>query len=123
MAESIVGDLTPYCGVAKADKMQREMDAMREITAPLGARGSRLMELFLEYERHETPEALFVKELDRLDMVLQAHEYEKRDACPGQLQEFFDSTADMFKHPLIVGIVQEIRAARQRTAAAAAKVE
>lgn len=47
MAEAIVGDLTPYCGVSKAEKMQRELAAMGEITKPMGAAGDRLMTLFL----------------------------------------------------------------------------
>lgn len=46
MAESIVGDITPYCGVSKEDKKQREMDAMREITKLIEPRGEHLMELF-----------------------------------------------------------------------------
>lgn len=79
------------------------------------------MLLAQEYESHQSPEARFVKELDRLDMVLQAAEYETRDACPGKLQEFFDSTDGQFAHPLIVRMVQQIKADRScRTAAAAA---
>lgn len=46
LAESIVGDITPYCGVSKEDKKQREMDAMREISQLIAPRGERLMELF-----------------------------------------------------------------------------
>lgn len=46
LAESIVGDITPYCGVSKEDKKQREMDAMREIAQLIAPRGQRLMELF-----------------------------------------------------------------------------
>lgn len=46
LAESIVGDITPYCGVSKEDKRQREMDAMEEIAKLIAPRGERLMELF-----------------------------------------------------------------------------
>lgn len=46
LAESIVGDITPYCGVSKEDKKQREMDAMQEIAKLIAPRGQRLMELF-----------------------------------------------------------------------------
>lgn len=42
LAESIVGDITPYCGVSKEDKKQREMDAMREIAELIAPRGQRL---------------------------------------------------------------------------------
>lgn len=50
-----------------------------------------------------------MKDLDRLDMVMQALEYEKRDDCPGTHQEFFDSTEGKFNHPMVVKLVQEIK--------------
>lgn len=46
LAESIVGDITPYCGVSKEEKRLREMNAMQEITKLIAPRGERLMELF-----------------------------------------------------------------------------
>lgn len=46
LAESIVGDITPYCGVSKEEKKMREMNAMREIAKLIEPRGERLMELF-----------------------------------------------------------------------------
>ena len=45
-----------------------------------------------EYELQESAESRFVKDLDRLDMVIQAYEYEQQEQRPGFLQEFFDST-------------------------------
>lgn len=49
-------------------------------------------------------------------MVMQAFEYEKRDNCIKQHQEFFDSTEGKFNHPLIVDIVNEIKAQREAAA-------
>lgn len=46
LAECIVGDITPYCGVSKEDKQKREMDAMKEIVKLIEPRGEHLMELF-----------------------------------------------------------------------------
>lgn len=57
-----------------------------------------------------------MKDLDRLDMVLQAFEYEKRDQCPQQHQEFFDSTEGKFNHPFVVKLVEEINAQRAELA-------
>lgn len=67
---------------------------------------------FQEYEENQTPESKFVKDLDRLDMLLQAFEYEKRDNCPQLHQEFFDSTEGKFNHPFVVKLVEEINAQR-----------
>lgn len=51
-------------------------------------------------------------------MVLQAYEYEKRDNCIKTHQEFFDSTDGKFNHPLVVNLVNEIKAQRERAATA-----
>lgn len=72
--------------------------------------------LLQEYEENETPEAKFVKDLDRLDLVMQAFEYEKRDNCIKTHQEFFDSTDGKFNHPLVVDLVNEIKAQRESAA-------
>lgn len=46
LAESIVGDITPYCGISKEEKKQREMDAMQEIAKLIEPQGQRLLDLF-----------------------------------------------------------------------------
>lgn len=114
LAEGVVGDITPYCGVSREEKLLKEFSAMTEIANLLGPNRDRLMALFNEYEEGKTPEAKFVKDLDRLDMVMQAFEYEKRDNCPKQLQEFFDSTENKFSHPLVVDIVNAIKEQREK---------
>lgn len=45
-------------------------------------------------------------------MVLQAFEYEKRDECLKKHQEFFDSTNGKFNHPLVIDLVEQIKAQR-----------
>ncbi|EAT36867.1 AAEL011081-PB [Aedes aegypti] len=120
LAESIVGDITPYCGISREEKLLKEFSAISEIAELLGPNKEKLLELFNEYEEGKTPEAKFVKDLDRLDMVMQAFEYEKRDNCPMKHQEFFDSTKGKFSHPLVINIVNEINAQRERFAEATA---
>uniref|UniRef100_A0A182MZH1 5'-deoxynucleotidase HDDC2 n=1 Tax=Anopheles dirus TaxID=7168 RepID=A0A182MZH1_9DIPT len=112
LAEGIVGDITPYCGISREEKLLKEFSAMTDIASLLGPNKDKIMALFNEYEEGQTPEAKFVKDLDRLDMVMQAYEYEKRDNCPQQLQEFFDSTENKFSHPLVVDIVNAIKQQR-----------
>lgn len=46
LAESVVGDLTPFCGVSKADKRAMELKAMEDICKLIEPRGKRIMELF-----------------------------------------------------------------------------
>lgn len=87
---------------------------MKDICELVGPEsGSEMMELFTEYEEGKSNEAKFVKDLDRLDMVLQAFEYEEEAGTPKRLQEFFDSTDGKFQHPLVLSLVSEIKTQRE----------
>jgi putative hydrolase of HD superfamily len=56
-----------------------------------------ILSLWLEYEDGGGPEAKLARELDKLEMIVQANEYE--EANPGKrLERFFTSTKDSFTH-------------------------
>lgn len=122
LAESIVGDIAPSDNVPKDEKRMAEERAMQEIAAALGrASGAstdgggmegRLLAAFEEYERRESVEAIAVKDLDLLDMIVQADEYER--ANPGiDLDEFFSGTpTSMFRNEIVRKVALEIH--RQR---------
>lgn len=74
LAESVVGDLTPTDGVSAEDKHHLEINAFKKLCADID-NGDELLELFQEFEDNKTPEAQFVKSLDKLEMMFQAHEY------------------------------------------------
>lgn len=46
LAESIVGDITPYCGISREDKLQREETAIKEIAKLVEPNGKKLLDLF-----------------------------------------------------------------------------
>ncbi len=71
LAEVRVGDLTPHDGVPADEKHARERAAMHAL---LGHRPD-LLAAWEEAEACVTPEARFVKVLDRADMGLQAERY------------------------------------------------
>ena len=75
-----VGDLTPHDDTST--KAEDELNAMTKM-AP------EWVGLFEEYERGKTPEAKFVKQLDKLDMALQAEIYQSEFDIP--LNEFIES--------------------------------
>jgi putative hydrolases of HD superfamily len=98
MAEAIVGDITPADNVSKADKNHREASSIDFITGKLlGWSGEGGMEdgskeiraLWQEYEDSLTPEAIFVHDVDKFELVLQMFEYEKREGGQKDLGEFF----------------------------------
>jgi len=90
LAEALVGDITPFDGISADEKRRRESDAMRRLAA-LADDGA-LLGLWREYDAAETAEARFVKELDKLETVLQASEYGARDDVGhAALGEFWDA--------------------------------
>ncbi|PRW56098.1 HD domain-containing 2-like [Chlorella sorokiniana] len=115
VAEAIVGDITPTCGVSDADKFQLEAAAVQRIKAMLGGAclaGEEIEALWHEYEQGQSPEARLVKDFDKLEMILQAHEYE--GAQGKVLQEFFDSTAGKWRTELGQSWAEEIYARRRQ---------
>ena len=80
LPEVRVGDLTPHDDVS--NKAELEHKAMSEI-AP------QWLSLFEEYEAGETAEAKFVKQIDKLDMGLQAILYQTKQDIT--LDEFIES--------------------------------
>jgi putative hydrolase of HD superfamily len=95
MAEALVGDITPVEGVSKAEKSRREAAAMAYLArdllgsvAPGGTAGQRLQALWAEYEASETLEARFVHDVDKVELLLQMLEYERRERGRRDLGEF-----------------------------------
>lgn len=114
LAEAIVGDITPYCGIARDEKQRREKQAIVEISNLVPKiSGEEIMQLFHEYEEQQTPESHWVKDCDRYDMIQQAFEYEKRDETPMKHQEFFDNTRGKFQHGFFVHLVEELNKQRE----------
>ena len=108
MAESLTGDICPADNVSKQDKHRMEADAMKRIAGTLNnGKARQLMDLFDEYEKRETKEAIAVKDLDLLDMILQADEYEHRFAM--DLGEFFEGTPiTRFKTPTLQRLAAQV---------------
>ncbi|KAL8771030.1 MAG: hypothetical protein Q9209_003449 [Squamulea sp. 1 TL-2023] len=95
MAESLVGDITPVDGVSKTEKRRREGETMGYLTEKLlGAdtgcedAGTLLREAWEEYEASTTLEAKFVHDVDKLELVIQMMEYERRAKGEIDLGEF-----------------------------------
>ncbi|GFN85419.1 HD domain-containing protein 2-like [Plakobranchus ocellatus] len=103
VAESIIGDLTPSCGVSKADKSKMEESATNHIASFLPGHGAtEVLQLWKEYEHQSSPEAKFVKDLDKFEMIFQALEYEKAEGRAGDLEEFFIHTKEKHKFSSII---------------------
>ncbi|XP_039115551.1 5'-deoxynucleotidase HDDC2-like isoform X2 [Dioscorea cayenensis subsp. rotundata] len=97
IAEAIVGDITPFDGVSKLEKSRMEKEALDHMCKLLGgeSRAKKIVELWTEYEENSSPEAKIVKDFDKVEMILQALEYEKEQEI--DLDEFFQSTVGKFQ--------------------------
>ena len=104
LPEVRVGDIAPSDGVSPAEKAEREHAAMAELGAQLP---SHLLAAFEAYESQGDDEARFVRQLDRLDMALQALAYAR--AGHVGMAEFVDSAEAFIEHPSLMAMVHEIR--------------
>lgn len=90
IAESAVGDITPMSGVSKQEKFRRESSTIDYIAERwAGPQAAEIKELWHEFEAAKTPESQFAQDIDKIDMLLQAVEYEKEGKGERDLGEFF----------------------------------
>jgi putative hydrolase of HD superfamily len=88
LCEAICGDIIPADAVHPREKLEREQEATREILGELDETRE-LHELWLDTELERTPEGRLVKQLDILEMILQADLYE--EATGVSLDEFYEA--------------------------------
>ena len=76
--EAVIGDITPLCGVSAEEKFKKEDLAVASMAESYQI--PQLYRIFVELEQKETVEAKIVKDLDRLDMMMQALHYQMAGA-------------------------------------------
>lgn len=93
-----------------------EEEIADEMLSGLAAIGEEYLLLLQEYEERTSLEARIVKAADKLDLLLQAHEYEKGGAQ--NLQEFWANSETDFSSleidELTSGLVEELVASRKK---------
>jgi putative hydrolase of HD superfamily len=116
LAEASVGDITPYCGVSDVDKYTLELNTMERIRDMLGPilGGETFLSLWQEYEAGLSYESQLLKDLDKIEMILQAQEYEAEGNHVQSLDGFFDSTHGKWRTDIGREWAAEIVARRER---------
>lgn len=109
LGEIYVGDLTPADQVSVEEKYQLEKDGLHKVVDKLPD-GNEFLVLWEEFEAGQTPEARFVRQLDRLEMAFQALVYEKQGF--GEMSEFFVTTRQALEDPSLRGILDELEKLR-----------
>ncbi|MBI2651591.1 HD domain-containing protein [Candidatus Woesearchaeota archaeon] len=109
VSEIYAGDITPKDGVSLEDKSQREYEAVKRVFSRL-PNPHKYVNIWLEFEKHASPEAKFVSQIDRLEMVLQANLYERMNYAG--LDEFFSYIQGRTNCPELKPILDDILKSR-----------
>ncbi|EFO87819.1 hypothetical protein CRE_05740 [Caenorhabditis remanei] len=128
IAESIVGDITPHCGISNQDKFDLEsqgslnpvsnstsvfkFQAIKRIATYVPNVGEEWIMLWREYEEAASLTARVVKHLDKFDMIAQAEKYEQTHGI--NLQQFFTSTSGVLTMEPFLTWDRELREKRNQ---------
>ncbi len=110
--EIYVGDITPADAIDRDEKYRLERRAVLQVFNKL-PRGADYIDLWEEYEQGVSPEARFVRQLDRLEMALQASVYEHQQLA--DLSEFFVSAEQALTAPGLQSLLEALKALRTQT--------
>ena len=122
--ESICGDLIldygkyshKFGGLSRKEKEKREKKAFEELTQILGqADAKEFSLLWKEFEEQKTKEAKIAKELDILEMVLQAAEYQKNKNFEIPIwKPWITENREKIKNPELKKILEELEKQMQK---------
>ena len=94
LGEIDVGDFTPVDHVDRKEKYQKELKGVTRISEEYEM--PEILELWKEFEECKTPEAQFVKKLDKFDCVLQSKVYSEIYDRPELFDEFKTNGKDYY---------------------------
>ncbi len=107
--ETIVGDITPYEKSAEK-KHEAEFEAMKKICLLIDS--DEYLDLWLEFEEGKSEEAKFLKQLDKIEMIFQALEYELSGTEPKKLNEFWDYTEKQLNNSILINLFETLKKLR-----------
>lgn len=104
VGEIYAEDITPKDNINNEEKFKREKKSATRVLSKLSKKN--YLEIWLEFEKGETPEAKFVKEIDKLEILLQSKLYEKIGY--EKLSESFSKNISKIKDPNLKKILKKI---------------
>ena len=111
LGEIYAGDIIPGDNISAQEKHRREAQSVERVLGKL-PNGEDYLACWQEFELGETAEARFVRQIDRLEMGLQAGVY----ASQGfeNLDEFFASARQGLSEPCLVELIEAVRVLSQK---------
>ncbi len=114
VGEAEIGDIVTQHGQEPVkqlmEKLGKEREAVQQIFSLLDT--TEYLSLFDEFEENKTPEAKLVKQLDKLEMALQAYEYEKQQNI--NLEPFFENVKPAIINADLLNFLNTIEAKRNK---------
>ena len=108
LAESFTGDLTTD-KISKKEKEKLENETMKKIFNNLpNILAEKYLSIWNEYQKRQTDEAVFLHEVDKLEMAFQANVYAKEGIQKQTLQPFFDTAKNEIKNKRLMGILSKL---------------
>lgn len=90
LGEVDVGDIVPDDKIDPKTKHNKEQDCIKRLAKEYGL--DEIERLWIEFEENKTPEAQFVKKLDKFDAILQSKAYYEQGLTSEKtFEEFFEN--------------------------------
>ena len=108
LAESKIGDYTPN-QISKENKIKIENKAYDEMISTLPESIKlQYAQIWEEYQKQESPESKIVRQIDKLEMALQAKMYQQQGSSKDAVESFFKSAEKEITHPKLKDILNQI---------------
>lgn len=110
--EIVTGDITPQDGMDSTTKHELELKGVRQVLQTL-PNPEYWESLWLEFEEGNTAEAIFIRQLDKVEMAIQAIIYQKRgllNATP-----FIDSALERIQDPFLRELISTLSTSANQT--------
>jgi putative hydrolase of HD superfamily len=101
LGEIYAGDFTPSDSVTKEAKHELEKNALKRLLQSISFEND-FLEIWEEYEKQESDESRFIRQLDKLECIMQA-------SCYGLDISYMETSRDNITLPYLKAILDEIR--------------
>jgi putative hydrolases of HD superfamily len=105
--EIYAGDITPTDNIPREEKFRLEKSAVEKLFADFPD-GEEFIAAWAEYSAKTTPEAIFVSQIDKLEMAFQASVYQFQYEHEKDFTEFILGVQDQISNPILREIYEEL---------------
>jgi 5'-deoxynucleotidase YfbR-like HD superfamily hydrolase len=95
--------------IKKIEKFQAELMAINRICETLNTHGKRIFQLWVLFEQGQDSTSLFARQVDKLQAIERALEYERTGGNSVLTQEFIDSDGENITHPVLIKRLQNLK--------------